>query len=48
MSLRENYKRGTSAAKAVLILHIYVAVETATYKDSRVLTQTLMPVPRGI
>jgi len=42
-SLCGNCKIGASAAKAVLISQAYVVAEATTYKDSRVLTQTLKP-----
>jgi hypothetical protein len=41
--LCEKCKIGASAAEGVLICMAYVAAEPATYKDSRVLTQTLKP-----
>src|SRR5260370_4299580 len=43
-SLWENCKIRTSAAKAGLILQIFVVAKATTHKDSQVLTHTLKPL----
>jgi hypothetical protein len=45
MSLYECYKEELQRLKPPSFCCIYVAVETATHKDSRVVTQTLKPRP---
>jgi hypothetical protein len=45
-SLWENSQIGNPAAKAVLILRIYVVAKATTHKDFPFLTRTLKAVPR--